>query len=191
ARNWREFTEALSHHSGPTQNFVYVDVDGHIGYYGAGRIPIRKSGDGSVPYDGSTDDGEWAGYIPFDKLPHVYDPPDGIIVTANQRVVGQDYPYFLSHAWAQPYRARRIFTLLSEKPKLTTDDFRRIQADVYSIATTNFARSERIWRRITTGLSPTFSSIASLLINQKNGCRRSRRPTPNSSTPLMRMRERL
>ena len=141
ARNWQEFTEALSHYGGPTQKFVYVDVDGHIGYYGAGRIPIRKSGDGSVPYDGSTDDGEWAGYIPFDKLPHVYDPPDGIIVTANQRVVGQDYPYFLSHAWAQPYRARRIYNLLSEKSKLTTDDFRRIQADVYSIANTTFARA--------------------------------------------------
>src|SRR5438876_8395926 len=141
ARNWQEFTEALSRYGGPTQNFVYVDVDGHIGYYGAGRIPIRKSGDGSVPYDGSTDDGEWTGYIPFDKLPHVYDPPAGLIVTANQRVVGQDYPYFLSHTWAPPYRARRIFDLLSEKPKLTIDDFRRIQGDVYSIGNATFAKA--------------------------------------------------
>src|SRR5437773_6668254 len=141
ARNWQEFTEALSHYSGPTQNFVYVDVDGHIGYYGAGRIPIRKSGDGSVPYDGSTDDGEWTGYIPFDKLPHLYDPPSGLIVTANQRVIGQDYSYFLSHVWAQPYRARRIFDLLSEKPKLTIDDFRRIQGDIYSIGNTTFGRA--------------------------------------------------
>ena len=141
ANNWKEFTEALSHYGGPTQNIVYADVDGHIGYYGAGRIPIRKSGDGSVPYDGSTDDGEWVGFIPFEKLPHVYDPPAGIIVTANQRVVGQDYPYFLSHVWAQPYRARRIFNLLSEKPKLTTDDFRRIQGDVYSIRDVTFARA--------------------------------------------------
>jgi penicillin amidase len=141
ARNWKEFTEALSHYGGPTQNFVYVDVDGHIGYYGAGRVPIRKTGDGSLPYDGSTDDGEWIAYIPFDKLPHAYDPPSGMIVTANQRVVGQDYPYFLTHAWISPYRARRIFNLLSEKPKLTTDDFRRIQGDVYSIAGVTFARA--------------------------------------------------
>src|SRR5205807_3884770 len=131
----------MSHYSGPTQNFVYADVDGHIGYYGAGRIPIRKSGDGSVPYDGSTDDGEWTSYIPFDKLPHSFDPPSGIIVTANQRVVGNNYPYFLSHNWAPPYRARRIFDLLSAKPKLTTDDFRKIQSDVYSIASVNFARA--------------------------------------------------
>ena len=141
ARNWKEFTEGMSHYSGPTQNFVYADIDGHIGYYGAGRIPIRKSGDGSVPYDGSTDDGEWTSYIPFDKLPHSFDPPSGIIVTANQRVVGRDYQYFLSHNWAPPYRARRIFDLLSAKPKLTTDDFRKIQGDVYSIANVTFARA--------------------------------------------------
>jgi len=141
ARNWKEFTEALSHYSGPTQNFVYADVDGHIGYYGAGRIPIRKNGDGSIPYDGSTDDGEWTSYIPFDKLPHSFDPASGIIVTANQRVVGNNYPYFLSHNWAPPYRARRIFDLLSAKPKLTTDDFRKIQGDVYSIASVTFARA--------------------------------------------------
>jgi penicillin amidase len=141
ARNWKEFTAALSTYNGPTQNFVYADVDGHIGYYGAGRIPIRKSGDGSVPYDGATDDGEWTGLIPFDKLPHVYDPPSGIIVTANQRVVGSDYPFFVSHVWAAPYRARRIFDLVSAKPKLTIDDFRRIQGDVYSIGNVTFARA--------------------------------------------------
>jgi penicillin amidase len=141
ARNWKEFTEGLSHYSGPTQNFVYADVDGHIGYYGAGKIPIRKSGDGSIPYDGATDEGEWTSYIPFEKLPHSFDPPSGIIVTANQRIVGKDYPYFLSHNWAPPYRARRIFDLLSAKPKLTTDDFRRIQGDTYSIAMSTFARA--------------------------------------------------
>jgi penicillin amidase len=141
ARNWKEFTRALSQYNGPTQNFVYADVDGHIGYYGAGRIPIRKTGDGSLPYDGSTDDGEWTGYIPFDKLPHLYDPPSGVIITANQRVIGTSYPYFLSHAWAAPYRARRIFDLLAEKPTLTADDFRRIQGDTYSIAGVTFARA--------------------------------------------------
>ena len=141
AHNWKEFTEAMSLYGGPTENFIYADVDGHIGYYGAGRIPIRKNGDGSVPYDGSTDEGEWVGFISFDKLPHVYDPPAGMIVTANQRVVGTDYPFFLSHVWEEPYRARRIFNLLSEKPKLNTEDFRRIQSDVYSIPGVIFARA--------------------------------------------------
>jgi len=141
ARNWKEFTAALGQYVGPTQNFVYADVDGNIGYYGAGRVPVRKSGDGSVPYDGSTDDGEWTGYIPFDKLPHSYNPPSGLIVTANQRIVGEDYPFFLTHLWAQPYRARRIFDLLAAKPKLDASDYHRIQGDVYSIAGVAFARA--------------------------------------------------
>lgn len=140
ARDWKEFTTALESFTAPTQNIVYADVDGHIGYHAAGVVPIRKSGDGSTPYDGSTDAGEWVGYVPVSKLPQSYDPPSGIIVTANQRIVGTDYPYFLTHSWAQPYRARRIFDLLSQKQKLTADDFRRIQGDVYSIAGTLFAQ---------------------------------------------------
>jgi penicillin amidase len=140
ARNWREFTAALKSYTGPTQSMVYADVDGHIGYYAAGVVPIRKSGDGSVPYDGSTDAGEWVSYIPFVKLPHLYDPPSGMVVTANQRLVGTDYPYFLTHSWAQPYRSRRIFDLLNQKPKLTAEDFRAIQGDVYSISGMTFAR---------------------------------------------------
>jgi penicillin amidase len=140
ARNWNEFNTALEAFTAPTQNIVYVDVDGHIGYHAAGVVPIRKSGDGSVPYDGSSDAGEWTSYIPISKLPTVYDPPSGIIVTANQRIAGTDYPYFLTHSWAQPYRARRIFDLLNEKPKLSADDMRRIQGDVYSIAGVSFTR---------------------------------------------------
>jgi penicillin amidase len=140
SKNWDEFKTALQSFTAPTQNIVYADVNGHIGYHACGVVPVRKSGDGSLPYDGSTDAGEWVDYIPIPKLPNIYDPPSGMIVTANQRIVGADYPYFLTHSWAQPYRARRIFDLLSEKPKHTIEDFRRIQGDVYSIAGTLFAR---------------------------------------------------
>ncbi|HEU4795191.1 MAG TPA: penicillin acylase family protein, partial [Pyrinomonadaceae bacterium] len=140
ARNWKEFNAALEQFTAPTQNIVYADVDGHIGYHAAGVVPIRKTGDGSVPYDGTTDAGAWTSYIPVAKLPQLYDPPSGIIVTANQRIVGADYPYFLTHSWAQPYRARRILDLLNEKPKHSTEDFRRILGDVYSIAGVSFTR---------------------------------------------------
>ncbi len=140
ARNWKEFTAALRIFTAPTQNIVYADTAGHIGYHAAGVVPIRKSGDGSLPYDGSTDEGEWTSFIPRDKLPTVYDPPAGIIVTANQRIVGTDYPYFLTHSWAQPYRARRIFDLLNQTPKLSATDFRRVQGDTYSIGNVLFAR---------------------------------------------------
>ena len=139
-RNWKEFNTALESFTAPTQNMVYADVDGHIGYHAAGVIPIRKSGDGSVPYDGATDAGEWTSYIPSAKLPTLYDPPSGIIVTANQRIVGTDYPYFLTHSWAQPYRARRIWDLLNEKPKLSAEDFRRVLGDTYSIAGVFFTK---------------------------------------------------
>jgi len=139
ARNWKEFSAALESFTAPTQNLVYADIAGHIGYHAAGVIPIRKSGDGSVPYDGSTDAGEWVKFIPVSKLPALYDPPSGIIVTANQRIVGTSYEYFLTHSWAQPYRARRILDLLKQEPKLTIDDFRRIQGDVFSIGNVSFA----------------------------------------------------
>lgn len=141
AQNWNEFVDALRSYSGPMQNMVYADDAGHIGYYAPGKVPIRKTGDGSVPYDGSTDDGEWTGYIPFEKLPNIYNPSSGIIVTANQRVVGRDYPYFLTHSWAQPYRAHRILELIKQKPKLTADDFRAIQGDVFTRAGDIFAKA--------------------------------------------------
>ena len=140
AGNWREFTAAIRSYTPPMQNMVYADVDGNIGYYAAGMVPIRKSGDGSIPYDGSKDDGEWVSFIPFDKLPHLYNPPSGMIVTANQRIVGSDYPFFLTHSWAQPYRARRILDLLKQKKGTTADDFRAILGDTYSIAGASFAR---------------------------------------------------
>jgi penicillin amidase len=140
ARNWKDFGNALSGYTGPMQNMVYADVDGHIGYYAAGKVPLRKSGDGSTPYDGTTTAGDWTGYIPFDQLPHLFDPPSGMIVTANQRIVGRSYPFLLTHNWAAPYRARRIYELLQAEQKLTAEDFRRIQGDIYSIGAALLAR---------------------------------------------------
>lgn len=161
ARNWKEFTTALESFTAPAQNIVYADIDGHIGYHVAGIVPMRTSGDGSVPYDGSTDAGEWRSYIPISKLPQLYDPPSGMIVTANQRIVGTDYPFFLTHVWAQPYRARRIFDMLNEKQKLSTEDFRRIQGDVYSIAGVLFANQAVKTLRST--LSPADEKLKGVL----------------------------
>ncbi|PYS91712.1 MAG: penicillin amidase, partial [Acidobacteria bacterium] len=93
AKDWKTFQDALKFYGGATQNFVFADVKGNIGWYAAGRIPIRKVGDGAFPYDGTTHDGDWKGFIPFEELPHLYNPPEGLIVTANQRIVGTDYKY--------------------------------------------------------------------------------------------------
>lgn len=140
ARNWNEFTDGLREYPSPTQNFVYADVEGNIGYYVAGHIPIRKSGDGSVPYDGTGDAGEWIRMIPFEEMPHLYNPAKGWLATANNRLAGSDYPYFMSHEWVAPYREKRINDLIAEKAKLSAEDVRNIQADVYSIQDHHFAQ---------------------------------------------------
>ena len=133
ARNWNEFTSALRDFVVPSQNFIYADVDGHIGYYAPGRIPIRARGDGSRPADGWTGDAEWTGWIPFDALPHLFDPPEHVIVTANHRPAPPEYGYFLGLEWPEPYRAQRIHDLLRARTGLKTDDFARMQADTVSL----------------------------------------------------------
>jgi penicillin amidase len=140
ARNWDDLRAAYRNYNGPAFNIVYADVRGHIGYQATGRFPIRKTGNGTLPYDGSTDDGEWTGFIPYDAMPSVYDPPGGIIVTANSRITGTDYPYRLTVLPLAPYRARRIQNLLEAKPKHSIQDFLAIQGDTYSISGALFAR---------------------------------------------------
>jgi penicillin amidase len=132
ATNWQQFTDALSRFPTPSENFVYADVDGHIGYHANGVIPIRRSGDGSLPSNGADDSHEWTGYIPFDKLPTVYDPPSGIIATANSRVTPDGYPYTLATEWVPPYRAERIYQGLRQDKKFTPVDMLALQIDVYS-----------------------------------------------------------
>jgi penicillin G amidase len=131
ARDWKEFVTALERYSGPVQNWVYADRWGNIGFLNAGSIPIRDQGDGSVPVAGETDAYEWTGEIPFADLPRLLNPPSGMIVTANNRIVGKSYPYLLTRNWASPHRARRIHQLLEEKEMLGAEDMLRIQGDVY------------------------------------------------------------
>lgn len=133
AHNWQEFRAALQDWDVPAQNFVYADVEGNIGYQTPGNIPIRAQGDGTLPVRGWTDEHEWTGYIPFDELPSVLNPSDHYIVTANNQVVPNSYPYMLGTDWAAPYRATRIQDLVHAKEQLSPDDFQTIQGDVYSI----------------------------------------------------------
>ncbi len=133
ARNWADFTDALRRFVVPSQNFIYADVDGHIGYYAPGRIPLRASGDGTLPADGWAGNAEWTGWIPFDELPHTFDPPEHLIVTANNRPAPAAYPHLVGVEWTEPFRAERITDLLKAKPKLTPDDFAAIQADTRSL----------------------------------------------------------
>ncbi|HEY6447677.1 MAG TPA: penicillin acylase family protein [Acidobacteriaceae bacterium] len=130
AENWTDFRNALSQWWAPTQNVVYADDQGHIGYQAVGLIPARPGGLAGVPI---TDvQHEWQGWIPFEQLPSAFDPPDGILATANARVTPDGYPTPLTLEWAEPYRNERIWKWLEPKDKLTQADMLTLQTDVYS-----------------------------------------------------------
>jgi penicillin amidase len=132
AQNWDEFRKAFSAFGAPGQNVMYGDVDGHIGYQSTGRVPIRAAGDGSLPVSGSDDAHEWKGWIPFDQMPHVYDPPGGILATANGRITPDSYKYSISTDWDAPWRTDRIYRVLESGKKFAPADMLALQMDVSS-----------------------------------------------------------
>ena len=134
AGSWDAFRRACSDWLAPAQNVVYADIEGMIGLQHMGEVPIRAAGnDGSRPRAGSDPDGDWIGTIPWDEQPGTSNPAASRIVTANDRLVGDDYPHFLSREWMNGYRGERIRTLIDETADHTVGDQVRIQADVYSI----------------------------------------------------------
>ncbi len=132
AQNWDDFRKAAELFTVPSQNLVYADVDGNIGYQSPGVIPIRAKGDGRWPVPGWTDEYEWVDTIPFDALPSIYNPDEGFIVTANNKVIGDQYPLTLGADTAAGYRSKRIRDLISAKPELSVNDMADMQLDTYS-----------------------------------------------------------
>jgi len=132
ARNWGEFRSALRDFAAPAQNFLFADVEGNIGYVTGGRIPRRPFQGFSSPYPGWNDRNDWTGFVPFQENPSAYNPPQGFIATANNKIVAGDYPYYLSGNWEPPWRAERIVELLTREGNRTLEDHQRIQLDVLS-----------------------------------------------------------
>jgi penicillin amidase len=132
AQNWDDFRKAFSQLDAPGQNVVYADVDGNIGYHTTGRVPIRAAGDGSLPVSGADDAHEWTGYIPFEKLPSIYNPASGVIATANGRITPDDYPYSVSTEWEAPWRTARIYHVLESGGKFSPADMLALENDVHS-----------------------------------------------------------
>lgn len=146
ASNWDEFHEALRYWDSPAQNFVYADVEGNIGYQTPGNVPIRAEGHtGKLPVDGSTDEFEWLGYVPYEYLPSVLNPERGYIATANQALVPMEYyaylaselgdefgenaHYVFDYVWAYGYRGQRANELIEATEKHTIETFQAIQGD--------------------------------------------------------------
>lgn len=132
AQNFAQFREAAALFDVPAQNLIYADLQGNIGYQTPGKLPLRGAGDGTMPQPGWDSAYDWTGYIPFEELPVVYNPESGYIVTANNAIVSEDYPYFLGSDWDYGWRAARIVDLIeraiAEGP-LTADVMTAIQAD--------------------------------------------------------------
>ncbi len=132
ARSWKEFRAAARRFEVPSQNFVYADVEGNIGYQASGTVPIRSRGDGRWPVPGWDGRHEWEGTIPFSALPRVLNPDEGFVVSANNQVVGGRYPYELGADTAPGYRSERIRDLLTSKDTLSVRDMTRFQTDTYN-----------------------------------------------------------
>jgi penicillin G amidase len=133
AQNWEEFRRAFSQLDAPGQNVVYADVDGNIGYQTTGKVPIRV-GDGTLPVSGADNAHEWTSYIPFEKLPSIYNPPSGIIATANGRITPDNYPNSISMEWEAPWRTARIYHVLESGRQFSAADMLALQTDIHSEA---------------------------------------------------------
>jgi penicillin amidase len=144
AKHWADFREAARQFAVPAQNLIYADAAGNIGYQAPGLVPVRKHGDGRWPVPGWSGDYEWTGYIPFDALPSMYNPPAGYIVTANNAVTGPSYPYLLTGDWEYGYRSQRILKLVGQGGKLDVWDYTQ-PADSAAAAYFN-----AVWRQVLT-----------------------------------------
>lgn len=159
AQSWEEFRGALRTYVAPTQNFVYADTHGNIGYYLPGRVPIRAKSS-PVPAEGWSADYEWTGWVPFEELPQAYNPPTGVIVTANNQPAPRSYPYYLGREWSPPFRAERISELLEAKTNLSPEDIAAMQGDTMSRRAS--ALVERLLKLVTPASEAERSAVALL-----------------------------
>ncbi len=133
ARSGDELVGAMAEHAVPPLNMLWADSAGNIGYQCAGRIPIRRGESPDLPRPGWDAGSEWDGTIPYDELPRVVNPDSGYIVTANNRIVDDDYPHHITSEWMTGYRARRIEQMLRAQDRHSIEDFERMQLDFLSL----------------------------------------------------------
>ena len=133
AQGWDDFVGAMRLIEATQFNVVYADVEGNIGYWVTGKVPLRARGQGMVPAPGWTGEYEWVGEIPFEEMPHALNPGQGYVVTCNHCIIPDNYPHYLGSVWMNGYRARRIVDVFESKDTLSPDDFRALHVDFYCI----------------------------------------------------------
>ncbi|KZN66277.1 penicillin acylase family protein [Pseudoalteromonas luteoviolacea] len=131
------FTEALKDYKAPAVNIIYADKDNNIASFAAGKLPIRRGGNGRLPVPGWVSDYQWERYIPFDEMPHVINPEEGYVISANNQNHPDDYPYIIANLWSPTYRLERITEVLQGHidagHKMTVQDFVTLQGDTESV----------------------------------------------------------
>jgi penicillin G amidase len=132
ARDWPSFVAAVEPYHGAQQNMAFADRRGTVGMISPGLVPVRRAGDGTLPVPGWTGEHDWLGTTPPGKLPRKVRPVGGLLLNANNRLVGDDYPYLLTHDWEPTLRASRLQTLLGDARALDADRFAAVQLDVVS-----------------------------------------------------------
>ncbi len=175
AKNWTEFRTALSRFAGPGLNFLYADANGNIGHQVAGKLPLRRTFAGDVPVDGASGENEWDGFIPFEQLPSFYNPPSGILVSANQNPFPLNTPWKVNGRFSPHYRERRIFERLNAERQWDAPGMLSIQTDVYS-SMLKFVATEAV--RVA-GAGPAAKEAVKVL-RAWDG-----RVTPESAAPLL------
>ncbi|MDQ6855657.1 MAG: penicillin acylase family protein [Candidatus Dormibacteraeota bacterium] len=139
AGNWASFRSAFATLDAPSQNAVYADVDGHIGYFCNARIPVRPSRPAGVPTPGWDGGVLWERFLTVDEVPQALDPPEGVVITANNRIVGEDFPHYIADDYMAGYRALRLKELLG-RDRMDTEYMRTVQMDIVSQPALTVAR---------------------------------------------------
>ena len=141
ASSFEEAREGMREFGGSPLNMVVADVDGNIGYAMIGKIPIRRAGKGLLPIDGRpVEENEWEGWVPWELHPTLTNPPEGYIATANNKVVDDSYPFYITDLWEPPFRVMRIREMIAAKEKHSLEDMARMQMDVVTIQGRDFIR---------------------------------------------------
>ncbi len=132
AQTWEDFSNALKLMDAPSQNFVYGDREGNIGYYLSGKIPLREKESALFPYPAWKEEGKWQGFLAEENKPIVFNPQEQTIVTANQNITPKDYPFYISVDWDAPFRADRVKELLEQRESHNVESLMKIQNDIFN-----------------------------------------------------------